>query len=528
MDYILKIKYDGVLRRVSVQSRPDAGGPDLTYCKLESKIREIFQLPSSLKFSVTYVDRDKDEVTIGEDEDIEYALVKEGLNPLRLDVAPKTKSNSNQSTEHNESKQKMHVDEDGFEGMDKHIQSQEAHSLNAPHIFSRRKAANTSSDSCDQEKVESDEKTELEAKDVPLQFAPAASFINFSSSYDLNPFNDQTSSLRSISSSSFDTANNWSPFNDQTSFLKSSSLSRFSTTGFADKSKQDEAYVLPDNLKNEALTSIFSLNSANSEGKLDENLAVPVSISKLAPSAEVRMPCSSLIHDGVRCDMCNMFPIVGSRFKSNRKYDYDLCGNCYKNTWKKDEYFQVNSKSETNIVSPLASFKYSSPQAGFQYSRGNTIPSIVPGEISNASMQSTMATTASLGNPTSRIAPNQNLKGKLDSRVVQDVTVPEGTPFPLGTRFIKTWRLKNSGKYAWPSGTKLVRVAGDNLGSFEAVIAELFNVVHPECEIDVSLDLVAPTEPGLYASHWRLMIPTGEKFGHRAWVLIEARAMGDS
>ncbi|KAJ7530042.1 hypothetical protein O6H91_15G076200 [Diphasiastrum complanatum] len=460
MDYILKIKYDGVLRRVSVQSRPDAGGPDLTYCKLESKIREIFQLPSSLKFSVTYVDRDKDEVTIGEDEDIEYALVKEGLNPLRLDVAPKTKSNSNQSTEHNESKQKMHVDEDGFEGMDKHIQSQEAHSLNAPHIFSRRKAANTSSDSCDQEKVESDEKTELEAKDVPLQFAPAASFINFSSSYDLNPFNDQTSSL--------------------------------------------------------------------SEGKLDENLAVPVSISKLAPSAEVRMPCSSLIHDGVRCDMCNMFPIVGSRFKSNRKYDYDLCGNCYKNTWKKDEYFQVNSKSETNIVSPLASFKYSSPQAGFQYSRGNTIPSIVPGEISNASMQSTMATTASLGNPTSRIAPNQNLKGKLDSRVVQDVTVPEGTPFPLGTRFIKTWRLKNSGKYAWPSGTKLVRVAGDNLGSFEAVIAELFNVVHPECEIDVSLDLVAPTEPGLYASHWRLMIPTGEKFGHRAWVLIEARAMGDS
>ncbi|BFI30999.1 hypothetical protein MPTK2_3g17450 [Marchantia polymorpha subsp. ruderalis] len=34
-------------------------------------------------------------------------------------------------------------------------------------------------------------------------------------------------------------------------------------------------------------------------------------------------------HKGVRCNICQMNPIVGPRFKALRKLNYDLCGRCY-------------------------------------------------------------------------------------------------------------------------------------------------------------------------------------------------------
>jgi len=42
-----------------------------------------------------------------------------------------------------------------------------------------------------------------------------------------------------------------------------------------------------------------------------------------------------------------------------------------------------------------------------------------------------------------------------------------------------------------------------------------------DAEAEVSVDLVAPEKPGRYVSHWRLVSPTGQKFGHRVWVLIQ-------
>ena len=39
-------------------------------------------------------------------------------------------------------------------------------------------------------------------------------------------------------------------------------------------------------------------------------------------------------------------------------------------------------------------------------------------------------------------------------------------------------------------------------------------------DIEISVDLVAPDRAGRYVSHWRLVSPSGQKFGHRVWVLI--------
>lgn len=40
-------------------------------------------------------------------------------------------------------------------------------------------------------------------------------------------------------------------------------------------------------------------------------------------------------------------------------------------------------------------------------------------------------------------------------------------------------------------------------------------------EIEISVSLTAPDVVGRYVSHWRLLAPSGRKFGHRVWVMIQ-------
>ncbi|MCO5608830.1 hypothetical protein L7F22_063047 [Adiantum nelumboides] len=111
----------------------------------------------------------------------------------------------------------------------------------------------------------------------------------------------------------------------------------------------------------------------------------------------------------------------------------------------------------------------------------------------------------------------------LDSRFVQHLNFLDGGEIVVGKKFTKSWRLRNSGILPWPSATQLVYAGGDVLGSQKAYALEI-----PKCgllsgaEIDVSVDLVTPDRPGRFVSYWRLMVPTGQKFGQKIWVIIQA------
>ena len=167
-------------------------------------------------------------------------------------------------------------------------------------------------------------------------------------------------------------------------------------------------------------------------------------------------------------------------------------------------------------------------------------------------------------------------EGKLDGRFVKDVSVHDGTEFAPNTRFVKIWRLRNSGTLPWPHHTQLVYVGGDQLGTTDNVTLQVrpipSHVVHQVGnrdaskksnqsqqsrikammgivslvglvglvgwlqvgeeglgegeEIEVAVELSAPERPGRYVSHWRLLAPGGPKFGHRVWALIHVRGWG--
>ncbi|KAL9659898.1 hypothetical protein QQ045_024708 [Rhodiola kirilowii] len=117
---------------------------------------------------------------------------------------------------------------------------------------------------------------------------------------------------------------------------------------------------------------------------------------------------------------------------------------------------------------------------------------------------------------------------KLDSRFISDVNVMDRTVMAPSVRFTKIWRMQNTGNVGWPMGTQLVWAGGDKFSNALSVDLEIPAVGVPaNSELDVAVDFVAPELPGEYVSYWRMASPSGHRFGHRVWVVIQVDDLVD-
>jgi hypothetical protein len=111
------------------------------------------------------------------------------------------------------------------------------------------------------------------------------------------------------------------------------------------------------------------------------------------------------------------------------------------------------------------------------------------------------------------------------AQFIDDVTVEDGTVFPPNAMFTKTWRLKNIGSCSWTKDYKLVFDRGARMGGPQAI--QIGKIVDPGESVNLSVDLVAPVEPGDYRGYWKLSTPGGQEFGigvnadNSFWVEIE-------
>ncbi|XP_008063638.1 next to BRCA1 gene 1 protein isoform X2 [Carlito syrichta] len=100
-----------------------------------------------------------------------------------------------------------------------------------------------------------------------------------------------------------------------------------------------------------------------------------------------------------------------------------------------------------------------------------------------------------------------------------DENLPDGTHLQPGTKFIKHWRMKNTGNVKWSADTKLKFM----WGNLTLASTEKKNVLVPCLKAGhvgvVSVEFIAPTLEGTYTSHWRLS-HKGQKFGPRVWCSI--------
>jgi uncharacterized protein YkwD len=84
--------------------------------------------------------------------------------------------------------------------------------------------------------------------------------------------------------------------------------------------------------------------------------------------------------------------------------------------------------------------------------------------------------------------------------LLQDVTIPDGTNVPYGTAFLKTWQFRNTGTCPWV-GYKIAYASGDRMGSADtAPIPD----TAPKADVNVSVELTAPTTDGIYTGFFEL------------------------
>lgn len=119
-------------------------------------------------------------------------------------------------------------------------------------------------------------------------------------------------------------------------------------------------------------------------------------------------------------------------------------------------------------------------------------------------------------------AKEESKVSRLRVKYVGDVSLPDRTVVDGGQTLIKTWQLKNIGDTAWPEGTALIFVKGD-----ESLVPQQVKfpvaAAAPGQTIQASAVINTPTKPGRYTAYFRLQTPNtnarnGRKFGKRVWV----------
>jgi len=107
---------------------------------------------------------------------------------------------------------------------------------------------------------------------------------------------------------------------------------------------------------------------------------------------------------------------------------------------------------------------------------------------------------------------------------VADVTIPDGTVIAPGAAFTKTWKLQNTGTSTWTTSYSLAFVSGEQMGTITSV--PIAQSVGPGAQIDVSVNMVAPTRAGSYQGDWKMKNASGQFFNDSVYVLITVGSGG--
>lgn len=128
----------------------------------------------------------------------------------------------------------------------------------------------------------------------------------------------------------------------------------------------------------------------------------------------------------------------------------------------------------------------------------------------------TAQTTANptAGTPVPTTAPTEAAGAKcFQFDFVGDVNFPPGTVVKPGTKFSKTWTVKNTGTCKWTRDYDLVLAGGEAFGTNKR--GDIPREVLPGETIDLTIpDMIAPQTAGTYYSYWMIAAPDGARIGY--------------
>eukprot|EP00270_Netrium_digitus_P010320 TRINITY_DN31_c0_g1_i1.p1 TRINITY_DN31_c0_g1~~TRINITY_DN31_c0_g1_i1.p1 ORF type:complete len:899 (+),score=285.23 TRINITY_DN31_c0_g1_i1:102-2798(+) len=577
---VIKVKLNKTLRRFSL-----AASPTPTLVNLEKKIHDLFKLSDGATVTMTYVDDEQDAVTMASDEDVYDAVVLQKLNPLRMEISVEEEKVKVEEVEKDDApvlvnaEDMLSVGSDGVsiekipaENADAASAPVAASATTSPDVLTSYASSTSTNDSHEDEKespvlnkVTEMEDSSTDDKSGEAKFEALPVFVK----EEVKEKSDECSDFGTVS----EKLDNEAPVEYQKpsieaveALVMSHLKAAFEKAGDHEAAMKEFKTLLeiaPAKIAEvlEAATKsglsvsfepIFESNSTS--GRTGEERApekstssspdpaAPKALGELDPASDASAAAAAsqpaapeCFHPGIQCDVCGMCPIMGPRFKSMVKFDYDLCNGCFTRSGSPSQEY---NRIDRPIVRPRHQPFWGPPphcrpggrhlhfggrpfytgrQAGG--SRGGYDRSASCNAAAGAGASSHGCGGAAMG---AGLASASFVDGRLDARFVRDISIFDGTELMPETKFTKIWRLRNNGTVPWPAGTQLVHVGGDKLGACDAVpVLMPEGGAVPEQEVDVAVDLEAPLLPGRYVSHWRLLAPQGPKFGHRVWALIQ-------
>jgi polar amino acid transport system substrate-binding protein len=108
---------------------------------------------------------------------------------------------------------------------------------------------------------------------------------------------------------------------------------------------------------------------------------------------------------------------------------------------------------------------------------------------------------------------------------IDDMNMSNPPVMAPGQPFTKVWRVQNVGTCTWDNTYKLTYAGGNSpLSQMGGQPVFVDRLVQPGAEYDISLDLIAPTVPGIYQGFWQMHNGDNEGFGQKLWVGITVPA----
>lgn len=127
--------------------------------------------------------------------------------------------------------------------------------------------------------------------------------------------------------------------------------------------------------------------------------------------------------------------------------------------------------------------------------------------------------------PTTALLPSPSPSASCDQAAFIDETIPDGSQFPPGTVFTKTWTLRNAGSCTWNADYDVVFSSGDPMNA-PATISLPKDSVPPGSNVTISIPFTTPLVGGSYRADFKLRNADGVLFSFKDpsqtfWVEIQ-------
>ena len=127
--------------------------------------------------------------------------------------------------------------------------------------------------------------------------------------------------------------------------------------------------------------------------------------------------------------------------------------------------------------------------------------------------------------PTAALLPTPTPSASCDQAAFVDETIPDGSQFPPGTVFTKTWTLRNAGSCTWNADYDVVFSSGNRMNAPE-VIPLAKESVPPGSNVTITIPFTSPLEGGSYRADFKLRNADGVLFSFKNpsqtfWVEIQ-------